>query len=104
MTEDPAPYGSLLYQADPEARWNRLLEAAECHNQSELAAFLGLRQFVVSDAKRRGSIPSEWLLTLLRERWINPAWILTGAGARFLQTVPVAGGSLSWSGAGGMRA
>ena len=65
MTEDPAPYGSLLYQADPEARWNRLLEAAECHNQSELASFLGLRQSVVSDARRRGSIPSEWLLTLM---------------------------------------
>lgn len=35
-------------------------------SQVDLAHFLGVRQSVVSDAKRRAKIPSCWLVTLLR--------------------------------------
>lgn len=83
MTENPVPYASSCPRTEAEARWNRLFEAADCHSLLELAVFLGTRQSSVSDARRRGFIPSEWLLTLLRKRWINPVWILTGAGPFF---------------------
>ena len=58
-----------------------------CETQQELAGFFGIRQSSVSDAKKRGSIPSDWLITLWRKKGANPDWILTGQGARWLQFV-----------------
>lgn len=69
----------------------RFFQAAGCRTQTELAVFLGIRQSSVSDAKRRRVIPAEWLITLLRRKNINPDWVLTGAGPRFLQAVDSAG-------------
>ena len=63
----------------------RFFEAAGCRTQVELAKFLGLKQSSISDAKKRGSIPSDWLMTLLRLKRVNPEWVLTGHGARLLQ-------------------
>ena len=67
------------------SRLARVFEAAGCRTQTELAAFLGVRQSSISDAKKRGSIPADWLLTLLWKTWINPIWVLTGQGTRTLQ-------------------
>ena len=64
--------------------FRRVYEVADCRTQKELAQILGIRQSSISDAKRRRSIPAEWLVTLLRIRRVNPDWILTGAGPRFL--------------------
>ncbi len=64
---------------------DRIFEAAGCRTQVELAEFLGIRQSSISDAKKRGAIPAEWLIKLLRENQINPDWILTGEGPRVLQ-------------------
>ena len=83
MTETPAPYGRAAL-CDPSAL-ARVFEAAGCRTQTELAAFLGVRQSSISDAKKRGSIPADWLLTLLWKTWINPIWVLTGQGTRTLQ-------------------
>lgn len=58
-----------------------------CRTQSELAKFLGIRQSSVADAKKRGNIPSDWLLTLCRKLGVNPDWISTGEGAKRLQPV-----------------
>ena len=78
----------------------RFFEAAGCRTQTDLAKFLDISQSSISDAKRREVIPAEWLLKLLRNRGVNPDWILTGDGAHLLcpaeadppvvQTVPVA--------------
>ncbi|MDR3074116.1 MAG: helix-turn-helix domain containing protein [Deltaproteobacteria bacterium] len=62
----------------------RVFEAANCRTQEELAGLLGIRQSAISDAKRRGSVPSEWLVCLFRLRNVNPEWVLTGCGPRFL--------------------
>ena len=69
----------------------RFLEAAGCSTQVELADFLGIRQSSISDAKKRKSIPADWLITLLRLKRINPEWILTGQGARLLQPADYVG-------------
>lgn len=58
----------------------RIYDAAECRTQAELAAFLGVSQPSISIAKKRGAIPAEWLLKVLRKKGINPDWILTGQG------------------------
>lgn len=57
--------------------------------QVELADLLGVRQSSVSDAKRRGRIPSGWLVTLMRYKHANPEWILTGNGPTFISFSPV---------------
>ena len=67
----------------PEA-YARIQEATGCRTQTELAAYLGIRQSSISDAKRRGSIPADWLLILLRRKGFNPDWMISGQGARFL--------------------
>ena len=64
----------------------RFFEAAGCRTQAELAEFLGIRQSSISDAKKRETIPPDWLLTALRKKGVNPQWILTGQGARMLQS------------------
>lgn len=63
---------------------SRVFEAAGCRTQTELANLLGIRQSSISDAKRRSVIPSDWLITLLFTKNINPAWILTGQAPRYL--------------------
>lgn len=63
----------------------RFFEAAGCRTQVELAEFLGIRQSSIADAKKRGSIPSDWLLTLWRKRGTNPDWVLWGQGPKGLQ-------------------
>ena len=83
MTEVPAPYGRTALR--DSSALSRVFEAAGCRTQSELADFLGVRQSSISDAKKRSSVPADWLLTLLCKKWINPTWVLTGQGARMLQ-------------------
>lgn len=61
---------------------SRVFEAAECSNQTELANLLGIKQSSVSDAKRRGAVPPEWLLTLFHKKGVNPDWIKTGNGPK----------------------
>lgn len=61
--------------------------AAQTRTQVELAELLGIRQSSVSDAQKRGSIPAEWLVKLLRLSGTNPEWILTGQGPRLLAPI-----------------
>lgn len=66
---------------------DRVYETAGCRTQTELAKFLGMRQSSISDAKKRGSIPADWLRTLWRKKGVNPDWILTGHGPKGLRPV-----------------
>ncbi len=50
----------------------------------QLAHCLGIRQSTISDAKRRARIPDSWLVTALTQRAVNPAWIKTGEGPRYI--------------------
>ena len=81
MTERIPIYGE---QTEAAARLSRVFEAAGCRTQLELAAILDIRQSSISDAKRRGAIPSEWLIKLLYLRGVNPTWIMDGIGPKFL--------------------
>lgn len=68
----------------------RIQHVTGCGTQQELAEFFGIRQSSISDAKKRGSIPSDWLLTLWRKKGTNPDWVLWGQGATNLQPVDFA--------------
>lgn len=75
---------SIVTEISNSTPLTRVFEAANCRTQEELAGLLGIRQSAVSDAKRRKSVPSEWLVCLFRLRGVNPEWVLTGCGPRFL--------------------
>ena len=67
-----------------DAAYARICEVCGMKTQTELSAYLGIRQSSISDAKRRVAVPAAWLLTLLTREGVNPAWILTGGGSKFL--------------------
>ena len=67
-----------------ESWYSRLMEATNCSSQIDLADFLGIRQSSISDAKRRGIIPADWLIKLLSLRGINPEWIQNGTEPKVL--------------------
>ncbi len=60
---------------------------AGCRTQLELAAIFDVRQSSISDVKRRGSIPSDWLIKRLSLRSVNPAWIMEASGKNSLRPV-----------------
>jgi len=51
--------------------------------QVKLAEALGIKQSSISDAKRRNSIPSDWLLKALEVSGVDPHWIRTGTGPKY---------------------
>ena len=81
MTERIPLYGE---QTEAETRLARVFEAAGCRTQLELAAILDVTQSAVSDAKRRGVIPADWLIKLLQLRGVNPIWVKNGIEPKFL--------------------
>ena len=58
----------------------RLHHAAGTETQQELAEYLGVPQAAISDARRRGAIPADWLAIVALSRNIDPDWVLTGQG------------------------
>ena len=84
MTEEVLPYGSLP-QSDFESQYQRLLEAAGCKTQIDLAAVLEIRQSSISAAKKRQSIPSAWLLKLFEKKRVSLEWLRTGRGGKTIQ-------------------
>ncbi len=67
-----------------DAAYARICEVCGVKTQTELSAYLGIRQSSISDAGRRNAVPAAWLLTILSRERVNPAWILTGEGPRYL--------------------
>lgn len=84
MTETPAPYGHEP-QCDFDSQYARVLQVTGCRTQVELADVLEIRQSSISDAKRRKTIPSEWLIKLFDKKRINPEWLRMGIGGKFVQ-------------------
>lgn len=63
---------------------NHIREATGLRTQSEVAALLGIQQSSISDAKCRNSLPDQWLIILLDKQALNPAWVRSGEGPRYL--------------------
>ena len=71
-------------EQEKETPLSRVFTVAECNTQAELAEILGIKQSSISDAKRRGAIPPEWLVKLLQKKGANPEWVMTGTGQKYL--------------------
>ena len=67
-----------------DAAYARICKVCGMKTQTELSAYLGIRQSSISDARRRVALPAAWLLTLLTREGVNPTWILTGEGSKYL--------------------
>lgn len=67
-----------------ESPFSRFLDASGCRSQGELAAMLGVRLTLVIDAKKRGRIPDDWLRRLRAVRGVNPDWVLSGEGRKYV--------------------
>ncbi|MFK4764267.1 S24 family peptidase [Desulfobaculum sp. SPO524] len=63
----------------------RIIEALGIGTQSALARELGVSRGAISDAKSKNKVPAEWLLKLFRTHSLNPFWLETGHGAKFLR-------------------
>lgn len=74
----------MMIRSEFEAAYARICEVCGVKTQTELAAYLGLYQSSISDARRRSVVPPAWLLTILSREGVNPAWILTGESSKFL--------------------
>lgn len=65
----------------------RISLATGIKSQQDLARLLGVRQTAISDARRRGIMPYNWLLTLLISKGINPDWVRSGQGKIFIASL-----------------
>lgn len=66
------------------AAYDRVLRATGCAGQEELAKKLGLRQSFITDCRRRGEFTPEVLLALVERCNLNPHWVRTGEGKKYL--------------------
>jgi len=73
-----------MYNAFDEAL-ERIKRATGARTQVDLAAILGIRQSSISDAKRRQSIPADWLLKLYRSHGLNPDWVTNAEQPQMLR-------------------
>ena len=63
----------------------RIMDATGATTQVALAEVFGVRQSSVSDAKARGeAIPASWLVALVEKYGVNPLWVKTGEGSKYL--------------------
>ena len=81
----PLTSSEFLPLSDFGSQFLRAFAAAGCGSQAELAAFLGVKQASVSNARRLKSIPSTWLMILRERKRVSPDWILSGEGPIYLE-------------------
>jgi SOS-response transcriptional repressor LexA len=67
----------------------RILGETGIRTQAELAEVLGVRRAAVTDAKRRGKVPADWLIRLAQKYNLNPNYVLSGLGPRKIDEATV---------------
>lgn len=70
-----------------EATMARIQELTGATTQVQLADVLDVRQSSISDAKRRASIPPDWVLKLHKSHRAMPEWIEHGTGPRTVDDI-----------------
>ena len=66
----------------------RLVAEGLIASQKDLASILGIDGSAISQAKRRNSIPRNWVTELSIKFDLNPQWIQSGAGQKYLGNSP----------------
>ena len=65
--------------------FDRVAGALGIQNLSELAATLRVNRSSITQARKKNSIPANWLLALFRSHGLNPDWLEGGAGPKWLK-------------------
>ncbi len=71
--------------------YKRILYVSNSETQMELASVLNISQSSISDAKRRKSIPSDWLVKLYDKFGVNPDWIRYNKEPLYMRSLPELG-------------
>jgi len=74
----------------------RFLRVTGCKNQLALATFLEVHPSAIAAGKKRGKLPSSWLITALRKKGVNPDWVESGLGPQFLVPAPAESSEAAW--------
>ena len=72
--------------ADFDEIFDRIKSATNTRTQVELANVLDIRQSSISDAKRRNSVPADWVMKLFDQFGLSPDWLKKGVGPMYLRT------------------
>ena len=67
--------------------YRRISEATGIGSQTKLASTLGINRSAVTQAKRNDTIPDKWILHLSRVFGLNPEWIESGLGEKFIKNL-----------------
>lgn len=68
--------------SDFKTIYERILKETRCATQAEIADHLGISQSSISDAKKRNSIPDNWLIQLFDKDRLNPDYVRFGTGKK----------------------
>ncbi len=63
---------------------DKLKKELGIETQTELAKILDISQGNISEAKKRDSIPAEWLVKLCRSHRLNPMWLADGIEPKYI--------------------
>jgi phage repressor protein C with HTH and peptisase S24 domain len=63
-----------------DAFFERVTTATQIRSQTELAAVLGINRSAITQAKKKDTIPANWILGLSRKFGLNPEWLEGGTG------------------------
>lgn len=65
--------------------FERAARAIGISSHSELAAILGVNRSSITQARKKDTVPANWLLSLFRSHTLNPDWLLGGNGPQWLK-------------------
>jgi phage repressor protein C with HTH and peptisase S24 domain len=65
--------------------FGRVSDSLGISSFSELAALLKINRSSISQARKKDSIPANWLLELFRSHGLNPDWLMGGDGPQWLK-------------------
>jgi len=68
-----------------ESFLQRIFEATGITSQTELASALKINRSAITQARKKDSIPGKWILQLYKSFGLNPDWVETGSGQKFLR-------------------
>ncbi len=63
----------------------RVFSATGIDSQTELANILRVNRSAITQARKKESVPANWILQLFRTYSLNPDWLETGNGETYLR-------------------
>jgi phage repressor protein C with HTH and peptisase S24 domain len=65
--------------------YRRISDTTGIFSQTQLASILKVNRSAITQAKKKDSIPPKWILQLSKEFGLDPEWIESGTGEKFIR-------------------